>query len=62
MQNRRAIISFEDWQQQIILFNKIDEVKYREGTSVANYLNEMQEIVDQLSEMGIKFDDEVLAS
>lgn len=36
-------------------------LKYKDGNSVANYLNEFQETVDQLSGMGIKFDDEVLA-
>ncbi|KAH7572945.1 hypothetical protein JRO89_XS03G0040500 [Xanthoceras sorbifolium] len=32
-----------------------------EGTSIADHLNEMQGIFDQLSRMGINFDDEVFA-
>ncbi|CAL1406137.1 unnamed protein product [Linum trigynum] len=36
-------------------------MKYKEGTSLADHLNEIQGIVDQLSGMGIKMEDEVVA-
>ena len=36
-------------------------MKYREGTSMADHLNDMQGIVEQLSRMDINFDNETLA-
>ena len=36
-------------------------MKYREGTSMADHLNDMQGIIEQLSRMGINFDNETLA-
>ncbi|CAL1380337.1 unnamed protein product [Linum trigynum] len=36
-------------------------MKYKEGKSLADHLNEIQGIVDQLSGMGIKMEDEVVA-
>lgn len=46
---------------KLFYLTKLMQVKYVEGTTVADHLNEIQGIVDQLSGMGIKFDDEVLA-
>lgn len=46
---------------KLFYLTKLMQVKYQEGTTVADHLNEIQGIVDQLSGMGIKFDDEVLA-
>jgi len=35
-------------------------LRYRENSSISYYLNEFQGLLDQLSGMGIKFDDEVM--
>nr|KYP39014.1 Retrovirus-related Pol polyprotein from transposon TNT 1-94 [Cajanus cajan] len=35
-------------------------LRYRESSSISDHLNEFQGLLDQLSKMGIKFDDEVL--
>jgi hypothetical protein len=35
-------------------------LRYKEGTSISDHLNDFQGLLDQLSGMGIKFDDEVL--
>ncbi|RDX80459.1 hypothetical protein CR513_38983, partial [Mucuna pruriens] len=35
-------------------------MKFKEGTSLSNHLNEFQGIIDQMSGMGIKFEDEIL--
>ncbi|RDX71413.1 hypothetical protein CR513_49249, partial [Mucuna pruriens] len=34
--------------------------QFKEGTSLSNHLNEFQGIIDQMSGMGIKFEDEIL--
>ena len=35
-------------------------LRYKEGISISDHLNDFQGLRDQLSQMGIKFDDEVL--
>lgn len=35
-------------------------LRYRENSSILDYLNDLQGLLDKLSGMGIKFDDEVL--
>ncbi|RDX88620.1 hypothetical protein CR513_29766, partial [Mucuna pruriens] len=34
--------------------------QFKEGTSPSDHLNEFQGIIDQMSRMGIKFEDEIL--
>ncbi|KAH7568362.1 hypothetical protein JRO89_XS07G0281800 [Xanthoceras sorbifolium] len=46
---------------KLFYLTKLMQLKYKEGTSIADHLNEMQGILDQLSRMGINFDDEVFA-
>ena len=46
---------------KLFYLTKLLQLKYREGTSMADHLNDMQGIVEQLSRMGIKIDNEVLA-
>ena len=36
------------------------QLKYKEGSSMADHLNEFQGVIDQLSGIGIKFDDEII--
>ncbi|RDX98828.1 hypothetical protein CR513_18200, partial [Mucuna pruriens] len=38
----------------------INSLKFKEGTSLSDHLNEFQGIIDQMSGMGIKFEDEIL--
>ncbi|RDX93749.1 hypothetical protein CR513_23943, partial [Mucuna pruriens] len=38
----------------------INNLKFKEGTSLSDHLNEFQGIIDQMSRMGIKFEDEIL--
>ncbi|KAF2315489.1 hypothetical protein GH714_039930 [Hevea brasiliensis] len=45
---------------KLFLLNKMIQLKFREGSSIADHLNEFRGTVDQLSGMGIKFDDEIL--
>jgi len=35
-------------------------LRYKDGISISDHLNDFQGLQDQLSEIGIKFDDEVL--
>ncbi|KAH7557638.1 hypothetical protein JRO89_XS11G0195000 [Xanthoceras sorbifolium] len=46
---------------KLFYLTKLMQLKYKEGTFIADHLNEMQGILDQLSRMGINFDDEVFA-
>ena len=46
---------------KLFYLTKLMKIKYREGSSIADHLNEMQGIVDQLSGMGINFENEILA-
>ncbi|KAH7575410.1 hypothetical protein JRO89_XS02G0101600 [Xanthoceras sorbifolium] len=46
---------------KLFYLTKLMQLKYKEGTSIVDHLNEMQGILDQLSRMGINFDDEVFA-
>lgn len=43
------------------LIRKLVNLKYKEGTSIAEHLNEMQSIVNQLSSMKMALDDELQA-
>ncbi|RDX94958.1 hypothetical protein CR513_22583, partial [Mucuna pruriens] len=45
---------------KLFLLNSIVSLKFKEGTSLSNHLNELQGIIDQMSRMGIKFEDEIL--
>ena len=45
---------------KLFLLKKMMQLKYNEGTSVADHLNEFQGVIDQLTGMGIKFDDEII--
>ena len=46
---------------RVYLMNKLFNLKKAEGTPVVQYLNEFNTITDQLSIVGIEFDDEVRA-
>ena len=46
---------------KLFYLTKLMKIKYREGSSIADHLNEMQGIVDQFSRMGINFKNEILA-
>ena len=41
------------------LFRKLVNSKYKEGTPIAEHLNEIKSIVNQLAAMKITFDDEL---
>lgn len=45
---------------KLYLLNSLMNLRYKEGTSISDHLNDFQGLLDQLSGMGIKFDDEVL--
>ncbi|RDX93850.1 hypothetical protein CR513_23834, partial [Mucuna pruriens] len=45
---------------KLFLLNSIVSLKFKEGTSLSDHLNEFQGIIDQMSRMGIKFEDEIL--
>nr|KYP44187.1 Retrovirus-related Pol polyprotein from transposon TNT 1-94 [Cajanus cajan] len=45
---------------KLYLLNCLMNLRYRESSSISDHLNEFQGLLDQLSGMGIKFDDEVL--
>jgi len=45
---------------KLYLLSSIVSLKYTEGTSISDHLNEFQGLLDQMSGMGIKFDDEIL--
>ncbi|RDX93346.1 hypothetical protein CR513_24405, partial [Mucuna pruriens] len=45
---------------KLFLLNSIVSLKLKEGTSLSDHLNEFQGIIDQMSRMGIKFEDEIL--
>ena len=34
-------------------------IRYKEGTSISDHINDFQGVFDQLSGMGVKFDDEI---
>ena len=46
---------------KVYLMTKLFNLKKAEGTPIAQYLNEFNTITNQLSTMGIEFDDEVRA-
>ncbi|RDX68085.1 hypothetical protein CR513_52966, partial [Mucuna pruriens] len=45
---------------KLFLLNSIVSLKFKEDTSLSNHLNEFQGIIDQMLDMGIKFEDEIL--
>ena len=45
---------------KLYLLNSLMKLRYKEGISISNHLNDFQGLRDQLSQMGIKFGDEVL--
>ena len=45
---------------KLYLLNSLMNWRYKEGISISDHLNYFQGLRDQLSEMGIKFGDEVL--
>ena len=44
----------------MFLLNSFISLKYKEGTSISDHLSEFQGLLDQMSGMSIKFDDELL--
>ncbi|RDY05076.1 hypothetical protein CR513_11128, partial [Mucuna pruriens] len=44
---------------KLFLLNSIVSLKFKEGTSFSDHLNEFQGILDQMSRMGIKFEDDI---
>ena len=46
---------------KVYLMTKLFNLKKAEGTPIAQYLNEFNTITNQLSTVGIEFDDEVCA-
>src|SRR6266487_4225588 len=45
---------------KLFLLNSFISLKYKEGTSISDHLSEFQGLLDQMSGMGIKFEDELL--
>ncbi|RDX60172.1 hypothetical protein CR513_61713, partial [Mucuna pruriens] len=45
---------------KLFLLNSIVSLKFMEDTSLSNHLNEFQGIINQMSGMSIKFEDEIL--
>ncbi|RDX88864.1 hypothetical protein CR513_29482, partial [Mucuna pruriens] len=45
---------------KLFLLNSIVSLKFKEDTSLSDHLNEFQMIIDQMSRMDIKFEDEIL--
>ncbi|RDX58135.1 hypothetical protein CR513_62573, partial [Mucuna pruriens] len=45
---------------KLFLLNSIVSLKFKKSTSLSDYLNEFQGIIDQMSGMGIKFEDDIL--
>ncbi|RDX70596.1 hypothetical protein CR513_50148, partial [Mucuna pruriens] len=54
------IITLQCGNNKLFLLNSIVSLKFKEGTSLSDHLNEFQGIIDQMSGMGIKFEDEIL--
>ena len=46
---------------KLFYLTKMVQMRYKEGTSVADHLNDVQGIIDQLSGMNLKLEDEVTA-
>ncbi|RDY02493.1 hypothetical protein CR513_14051, partial [Mucuna pruriens] len=46
--------------KKLFLLNSIVSLNFKEDTSLSNHMNEFQEILDQMSRMGLKFEDEIL--
>ncbi|GMH23051.1 hypothetical protein Nepgr_024894 [Nepenthes gracilis] len=65
---KQAAKSDKEWTQehkqvcgyiwQFVDDNVYNHIRYKDGSSVADHLNEFQDCVDRLSGMGIKFEDE----
>ncbi|RDX97304.1 hypothetical protein CR513_19938, partial [Mucuna pruriens] len=55
-----SLYALECGNNKLFLLNSIVSLKFKEGTSLLDHLNEFQGIIDQMSEMGIKFEDEIL--
>ncbi|RDY03371.1 hypothetical protein CR513_13054, partial [Mucuna pruriens] len=45
---------------KLFLLNSIVSLKFKEGTSLSDHLNDFQGIIDHMSGMSIKFEDEIL--
>ncbi|RDY00406.1 hypothetical protein CR513_16427, partial [Mucuna pruriens] len=45
---------------KLFLLNSIVSLRFKEGTSLSDHLNEFQGILDQMSTMGIEFEDDIL--
>ena len=45
---------------KLYLLNCLMNLRYKENSSISDHLNEFQGLLNQLSGMGIKFDDEVM--
>ncbi|KAG8391719.1 hypothetical protein BUALT_Bualt01G0216400 [Buddleja alternifolia] len=49
------------WVEDNVYNHIMMNLRYKEGSSISDHLNDYQGILDQLSDMGVKFDDEVQA-
>lgn len=45
---------------KLFLLKQMMNLRYKEGTSVLDHVNEFQGLVDQMSDVGIKFEEEIL--
>ena len=44
---------------EMFFIKKLIHLRYKEGTPIADHVNEFQSIINQLSSIGITFEDEV---
>lgn len=45
---------------KLFCLERIIELRYEEGNTIMDYVNEFQGVVDQLPNLGVKFEDEIL--
>jgi hypothetical protein len=56
-----GVVCSQEGTNKMFLIKKLMRLRYKEGTPIADHLNEFQGIINQLSSMGITFEDEVKA-
>ena len=44
---------------KLFLLKQLMNIRYKEGTPISDHINDFQGVLDQLSGMGVKFDDEI---
>ena len=44
---------------KLFLLKQLMNIRYKEGTSISYHINDFQGVLDQLSRMGVMFDDEI---